>query len=79
MAAPIHLAIDLEAGVCYVRYLDAPVARTIEVPPSATVAADLDEHGAVIGIEIVRLGDRGDVARARRFAEERALSFPFRP
>jgi hypothetical protein len=75
MAAPIHLAIDLEAGVCYVRYLDAPVARTIEVPPSATVAADL----AVIGIEIVRLGDRGDVARARRFAEERALSFPFRP
>jgi hypothetical protein len=59
-----------------VRYSDAPVARTIELPHSVTVAADLDEGGSVIGIELVRVDDAEDRARARRFAEERALSFP---
>jgi uncharacterized protein YuzE len=76
MTAPIHVAMDLESGACYVRYSDAPVARTIEVPPSATVAADLDERGGVIGIELVRVADEQDVERARRFAEERSLRFP---
>jgi hypothetical protein len=30
----------------------------------------------VIGIELVRVDDAEDRARARRFAEERALGFP---
>lgn len=76
MTAPIAVAMDIEAGACYVRYSDAPVARTIEVPPSATVAADLDEHGGVIGIELVRVADAHDVEHARRFAEQRSLRFP---
>jgi uncharacterized protein YuzE len=65
-------------GAAYVRYGTGASVENIYVggDESSDVIVDLDEHGMVIGIEIVDVSIAEDVARARAFAVERGLPFP---
>lgn len=50
---PVAVTIDTEAGAFYVYTQEpgTPVARTVEI--SATVNADYDSSGALVGLEIL--------------------------
>lgn len=65
-------------GAAYVRYGTNASAENIYIgdDESSDVIVDLDDSGAVMGIEIVDVSIAGNVARARAFAVERGLPFP---
>lgn len=68
-----------DCGSAYIRYrIGKSVAGpTIEVGSEGSeVLADVDASGNIIGIEIVDVAIPENVARARAFAVEHALSFP---
>ncbi len=74
MTQPI--AVTVSKGAAYIRYRDDDVARTLDLIPTASVAADLDNAGRVVGIEILDIASAAQVDTARRYASERALAFP---
>jgi uncharacterized protein YuzE len=49
---------------------------TRDLREDCMVAADIDESGAVIGIEILDVSDAAQVAVAREFATTNGLAFP---
>jgi uncharacterized protein YuzE len=65
-------------GAAYIRYDTTASVENFYVggDESSDVIVDLDEHGTVIGIEIVNVAIAEDVAGARAFAAERGLPFP---
>jgi uncharacterized protein YuzE len=68
-----------EPGSAYIRYRtgERPAGVTVEVGGEGSeVLADLNDSGAVIGIEIVDVNISESVERARAFAHEHGLSFP---
>lgn len=74
---PIDIEIDDEAGAGYVRYASGRVAETLEVWEQGTVAADVDSHGSILGIEVLRFDDE-TLRVARSYASENGLDFPAR-
>lgn len=75
MQKPISVKLDLEAEAGYVRYAEGDVAGTLDVWSDGTVAADLDDAGKVLGIEVLDFDDE-TLRAARSFAHNRGLSFP---
>lgn len=75
MKNPKNLEIDLEAKLGYVQYADAQIAGTIDVWHDGQVAADLDAHGDVVGIEVLSL-DEATLSQAREYAASKGLAFP---
>ena len=76
MSNPISVEVDLEAGVGYIEYVSGgEVAGTEDVWGDGTVAADLDDDGAVLGIEILAF-DAETIGHAKRYAAARGLTFP---
>lgn len=75
MVKPIDLRVDLETNAAYVRYADGNVAGTIDVWQDGWVAADVDERGIVMGIEVLDL-ERETLEQARDFAHAHGLAFP---
>ncbi len=68
-----------ERGSAYIRYRagERPAGATVEVGGEGSeVLADVNDGGAVIGIEIVDVNIGESVRRARAFAEKHGLSFP---
>lgn len=49
----VRLEIDLESDLAYVRFTDAPVARTVEVEEAIQI--DLDQFNVAVGIEFLDL------------------------
>lgn len=52
----MRVRFDEQADALYLRLDDSPVAESEEVRPG--VILDLDEHGEIVGIEILRVGQR---------------------
>lgn len=76
MRQPIEVKVDRVNALGYVRYIaDREVAGTLVVWDDGWVAADVDDDGEVLGIEVVGL-DSETLSRARAFAESRGLHFP---
>lgn len=75
MTKPLGVEIDFESKAAYVCYSKADVAETLEIWEDATVAADVDAWGKVIGIEVLSFDDE-TLLRARRYAQEHGLAFP---
>lgn len=70
------IAVEVREGAAYVRYAEAPVARTQDVTETGSVAADVDDADNVLGIEILDVIDKTQLARASSFARQRGLAFP---
>lgn len=47
----ISLEIDQEAGAAYLQFSEAAVARSVEF--HGAIIVDLDEHGVIVGIEVL--------------------------
>jgi len=75
MTKPLGVRVDLEANAGYVSYRLGEVAGTLDVWHDGRVAADLDDAGNVLGIEVLGFDDK-TLAQARMFAEDRGLAFP---
>lgn len=76
MRMPTFVEVDLQNRLAYVSYSSEPrVSETIDVWHEGQVAADLDDVGAVVGIEVLSL-DEETLQHARVFAAERNLAFP---
>lgn len=75
MVKPLDLRVDLETNAAYVRYADGSVAGTIDVWHDGWVAADVDEEGCIMGIEVLDL-ERETLEHARTFARTHGLAFP---
>ena len=76
MIRPISVRVDLHASAGYVEYVaDVEVAGTEDVWHDGQVAADLDETGRVLGIEVLGF-DNETLQRAREYAESKDLAFP---
>jgi len=69
-------AVTVSKGAAYIRYRDDNVARTVDLIPAASVAADLDHAGRIVGIEILDIASSTQVDIARRYATEHELAFP---
>jgi uncharacterized protein YuzE len=76
MTQPIIVRADLVTRAAYVGYLPGPSVQTIDLNETGSVAYDIDEAGAVIGIEIVGFDSPDRVQLAREFARDRQLAFP---
>ncbi len=74
MTKPLLIEVRGDAG--YVRYSEEPVVETLDVLPSCSVAADIDHIGRVVGIEILFVDNRKNLAAAHAFAKSRNLAFP---
>jgi len=75
MQKPISVEVDLDVEAAYVRYAAGDVAGTLDVWHDGRVAADLDDAGTVLGIEVLGL-DEAVLSEAHRFALSRDLAFP---
>lgn len=59
-SAPPTVEIDTEASAAYVRFKQAKVVRTEPVrADGVTITIDFDEHGHVIGVELVGVKEFG--------------------
>lgn len=70
------ISVEVRGGAGYVRYSEDPVASTVDVNETGSVAADVTESGAVVGIEVLDLVDRAQVQLAQSYASEKGLAFP---
>lgn len=76
MRKPTSIEIDFAANAGYVYYIPrARIAETVDVWEQGQVAADLDDAGDVVGIELLGF-DAETLEHARTFAAERDLAFP---
>lgn len=75
MIKPISVDADLDALAAYVRYSQAAIANTIDVWKDGQVAADVDDAGNIVGIEVLAF-DKRTLENARAFAANRSLAFP---
>lgn len=75
MTKPLSVRVDLETNAAYVRYAEGEAAGTIDVWEDGWVAADVDQTGRVLGIEVLDL-DSDTLEHARIFARSRDLAFP---
>jgi len=60
----IRSTYDLSVDALYLRVSDAPVARTVDLDPGTL--ADLDESGALVGVEVLRPGRTWPLAELLR-------------
>jgi len=74
---PLALRLELSGNCGYVIYAEENVAKTVLLCEDGSVAADLDENGRILGIELLDNDDE-TLATARAFAEARGLAFPKR-
>jgi len=56
----ILASLDRTKDVLYIQFHDAEVTKTVELAEDELLV-DLDEHGDVLGIEVLRPGIQGDV------------------
>jgi uncharacterized protein YuzE len=77
MKKPTSVEIDIQHRLGYVYYQESSkkVAETIDVWREGRVAADLDDAGNVVGIELLGFDDN-TLEHARKFAAEHELAFP---
>lgn len=75
MIEPMSVRVDLQAKAGYIRYSEGRIVQTIDVWSDGWVAADVDEEGTVVGIEVLGL-DEETLGHARAFAKEKGLAFP---
>jgi len=77
MKKPLRAEIDFEtrAGYIYYAAVQGHVTTTLDVWDHGRVAADLDNTGNVLAIEVLAL-DAETLEHARLFATERELEFP---
>jgi len=77
MKKPLSIEIDLQHRLGYVYYaqLEGHCAGTLDVWADGLVAADLDDDGNVLGIEVLGLDDE-TLQHAHDFAAAHDLEFP---
>jgi uncharacterized protein YuzE len=75
MDKPTNVELDLDDELAYIRYREGTSASTTDVLPDGVVAADFDESGRLLGIELLSL-DAETVAAARDFAHKHGAAFP---
>jgi uncharacterized protein YuzE len=54
----MKLTVDRETDALYFRLDDSPIVESEEVQPG--VVLDFDEHGQVVGVEMLRISERVD-------------------
>lgn len=78
MRNPINISIDFSRGVGYVTFREIAKGETTHasrIAPDVDVVADRDSAGAIVGIEILDLGDKA-LRAADEFAHANDLAFP---
>ena len=75
MTKPISVKVDLNANAGYIRYAEGKVAGTLDVWSDGWVAADLDDDGRVLGIEVLSFDDE-TLGHAKKYAQSQGLAFP---
>ncbi|OFV84200.1 MAG: hypothetical protein A2W26_13490 [Acidobacteria bacterium RBG_16_64_8] len=60
----MRVRFDQEADALYVRLDESPVVESEEIRPG--VVLDLDQRGEIIGIEMLRIGQRLPTAELKR-------------
>jgi len=68
--------VDLEVHAAYVTYRDGKSVETRDILDDGTVAYDVDDHGDIIGIEILGIDTPEYLEAARTFAAKHELAFP---
>ncbi len=76
MTEPISVRVDLEVPAAYVKYSQSNSAETREIVEGGAVAYDLDEVGAIVGVEVLWIDDPAHIEAARAFAAQHNLAFP---
>lgn len=76
MTEPISVRVDLEVPAAYVKYSKNSSAETREIVEGGAVCYDLDEVGAIVGLEVLWINDPAHVEAARAFAAQHNLAFP---
>jgi uncharacterized protein YuzE len=76
MTEPISVSVDLEVPAAYVTYRRGRSVETRDIVEGGAVAYDLDEEGAIVGVEILWIDAPENVEAARAFATQRDLAFP---
>jgi len=76
MTEPIRMRVDLEIPAAYVKYSKTTSVETRSVIDGGAVAYDLDDAGAVVGLEVLWIDDPAHVEAARTFAAQHDLAFP---
>ena len=64
----MKLKVDQDADALYLTLSEAPSSRSEEVSPGIIV--DYDEHGRVVGIEMLYLSKRAPGAEVKKFLFE---------
>ncbi len=78
MKLPVSISLDFSHHVCYVAFRDLAEGETTHaarIAPGVDVVADRDRAGAIVGIELLQLGDDA-INAADRFAHAHGLAFP---
>jgi len=76
MTEPISVRVDLAVPAAYVKYSKNPSVETREVVDGGAVAYDLDDGGAIVGLEVLWIDDPAHIEAARAFASQHDLAFP---
>jgi uncharacterized protein YuzE len=76
MTKPIGVRVDLEVPAAYVTYSESMSVETRDIVEGGAVAYDLDDAGAIIGLEVLWIDDPTHVEAARVFATQHDLAFP---
>lgn len=64
----MKLKVDEQADALYLSLSDVPASRSEEVSPG--IILDYDEHGRVVGVEMLYLSKRAPAVDARRLVFE---------
>jgi uncharacterized protein YuzE len=76
MKEPLSVRVDLEVPAAYVTYRRGQSIETYDVTDDGAIAYDLDQDGAIIGIEILWIDAPKHLESARAFAVQHGLAFP---
>ena len=76
MTEPISVRVDLAVPAAYVKYSKSTSVETRDVVEGGAVAYDLDDAGAIVGLEVLWIDDPTHVEAARAFAAQHGLAFP---
>ncbi len=76
MTEPLSVRVDLAVPAAYVKYSKSTPVETRTVVEGGAVAYDLDDVGAIVGLEVLWFDDPAHVEAARAFATQHRLAFP---
>jgi hypothetical protein len=74
MTEPSSVRVDLAVPAAYVKYSNGTSVETRDVVEGGAVAYNLDDTGAIVGLEVLWLDNPAHVEAARTFATQHNLA-----